>query len=82
MVCPKCGCENVDVQIVQETKLIDKHHGIIWWACIGWWWVPVKWIFFTVPALIVKIFAPKEQKLRQRTKSVFVCQSCGHNWNA
>lgn len=81
MVCPKCGSNNVNVQVVQETKLVDKHHGIIWWICIGWWWMIFKWIFLTVPALIVKIFAPKKQKLKQKTRSVCVCQNCGHRWN-
>lgn len=30
MVCPKCGSENVSVQMVTETQLITKHHGILW----------------------------------------------------
>lgn len=80
MVCPKCGSENVNVQVVTQTQLITKHRGIIWWVCIGWWWVPIKWLFLTVPALIVKIFAPKRQKLKQSTASVCVCQNCGHKW--
>ena len=29
---------------------------------------------------IIKIFAPKKQKLKQRHKSVRVCQNCGHKW--
>lgn len=82
MVCPKCGSSNVNVQVVQETKLIDKHHGPIWWIFVGWWWLFIKWICFTIPALIVKIFAPKKQKLKQKTKSVCVCQNCGHQWSA
>lgn len=82
MVCPKCGSDRVNVQVVQQTKLVDKHHGIFWWIFVGWWWVPVKWFIFTVPALIVKIFSPKKQKLKQKTKSVCVCQNCGHQWTA
>lgn len=82
MVCPKCGSENVNVQVIQETQLVDKHHGVIWWIFIGWWWLFFKWIFLTVPALIVKIFVPKKQKLKQKTRSVCVCQNCGNRWNA
>lgn len=82
MVCPKCGSNNVNVQAVQQTQLVDKHHGIIWWLLIGWWWVPIKWFVFTIPALIVKIFAPKNQKLKQVTQSVCICQNCGHHWKA
>lgn len=81
MVCPKCGSSNVNVQVVTQTKLINKHHGFLWWVFIGWWWLMIKWVVFTVPALIVKIFAPKKQKLKQKTKSVAVCQNCGYQWN-
>ena len=68
MKCPVCGSENVNVQIVTETELKNKHHGVFWWLC------------FTIPALIIKIFAPKKQKLKQHHKSIRVCQNCGHKW--
>lgn len=82
MVCPKCGSDNVVAQAVSETQLIREKHGIIWWIFIGWWWIPIKWFVFTVPALIVKIFAPKRQKLQTTHKGVFVCQNCGNTWSA
>lgn len=38
------------------------HHSIVWWVFISWWWYPLKWIFFTIPAaLIKKLTAPKTQ---------------------
>ena len=80
MRCPKCGSENVSVQMVSETQLKEKHHGIFWWLFIGWWWIPVKWVFFTLPALIVKIFAPKKYKTKTLHKSMAVCQNCGKHW--
>lgn len=80
MVCPKCGSENVNVQVVTETKIKDKHHGFIWWLCVGWWWVPIKWLLFTLPALIIAIFKPKKQKVTQIQKSICVCQNCGNKW--
>lgn len=82
MNCPNCGSSNVVVQVIQETKLVPKHRGIFWWICIGWWWVPIKWVCLTVPALIVKIFAPKRQKLVQTTRSICICQTCGKHWRA
>lgn len=82
MTCPKCGSNNVSVQMVTDTKIVDKHHGIIWWVFIGWWWIFVKWLVFTIPALIVKIFAPKRQKVKQRHHSECVCQNCGYHWRA
>lgn len=81
MVCPKCGSENVNVQVVNEIELKNKHHGVLWWLFVGCWWVPIKWIFLAIPALIVKIFRPKRQKVKQTQKSVCVCQSCGNRWD-
>lgn len=84
MQCPKCGSTNVSVQVVNETttKLVNKHHGILWWIFIGWWWLAVKWLVFTLPALLVKMFKPKDKKLKQKHAkvSMAVCQNCGHTW--
>lgn len=80
MKCPKCGSENVSVQVVTETQLKEKKHGVFWWICVGWWWLPLKWLFLTLPALIVKIFAPKKYKTKTIQKSVAVCQNCGKRW--
>lgn len=80
MTCPKCGSENVNVQVVQDIKVKDKHHGIIWWICIGWWWIPCKWLFLTLPALIFKIFGHKKQKIVTKEKTVGVCQNCGNKF--
>jgi Zn finger protein HypA/HybF involved in hydrogenase expression len=82
MKCPRCGSENVTVSAVTETQLKDKHHGCLWWLFVGWWWVPVKWIFFTLPALLVAIFVPKRQKVVYTHKTVCVCQNCANRWNA
>lgn len=82
MNCPKCNSNNVSIQIVNESKLVTKHHGIIWWLCIGWWWVFTKWLIFTTPALIFKIFGiGKKQKIKNKTTKKAVCQSCGNVWN-
>lgn len=80
MTCPKCGSENVTVQMVTEQQLVAKHHGILWWVFVGWWWLLIKWLVFTIPALIVKIFAPKRHKIVTQHKSMCVCQNCGHHW--
>lgn len=31
MKCPKCGSENVNFQIINEQKLVTKHHVLLWW---------------------------------------------------
>lgn len=81
MQCPKCSSTNVTVQAVNETSLVTKHHSIIWWVCFGWYWVPLKWLFLTVPALIVKLFRPKRYKTKNVIKSRAVCQNCGYSWS-
>lgn len=80
MKCPKCGSENVNIQITNKITLKDAHHGFLWWTCVGWWWVPCKWLFFTLPALLVKIFVPNKQKAVNKTVKTAVCQDCGKSW--
>lgn len=80
MTCPKCKSENVTVQIVTDTQLKNKHHGILWWLLVGWYWVPIKWLFLTLPALLAKIFIPKRQKIKQTDRKVCTCQNCGYSW--
>lgn len=36
MNCNKCGSNNVNIQVINEQKLVTKHHGLIWWIIIGW----------------------------------------------
>ena len=78
MNCPKCGSENVNIQVVNEQKLVTKHHGLLWWLCIGW--IPVKWLFLTVPALFAAIFIGKRKKIKNKIKTMRVCQNCGYHW--
>lgn len=80
MNCPKCNSTNINIQITTDSKLVDKHHGIIWWLFIGWWWIFVKWLFLTIPALFFAIFGHKKQKLVQKNIKNAVCQNCGYSW--
>ena len=79
MICPKCGSENVSVQMVTDTQL-KAGHGLIWWLLVGWWWIPVKWFCFFWLALLAKMFGSKSYKLKTTSHSECVCQSCGHHW--
>ena len=81
MYCSKCSSNNVTIQVVNEQKLVTKHHGIIWWLCIGWWWIFVKWLFLTIPALIFSIFVGNRKKIKSIQKKVAVCQNGGHTWS-
>lgn len=82
MQCPKCHSENVTAQVVNTVKLKNQHKGIIYWLFVGWWWVPIKWLVFTVPALILAIFGKKKQKVVNKQETMCVCQSCGYSWKA
>lgn len=31
-----------------------KNHGYLWWQCVGWWWVPIEWICFRLPVLVIR----------------------------
>ena len=42
VTCPKCGSDQVTVNVVNEVELMDKKHGCLWLVCVGWWWVPIK----------------------------------------
>lgn len=81
MQCPKCGSEKITVNVVTDMKVKDKHHNIIWWLFVGFWWIPIKWLFFTLPALIIKIFRRNKQKVITKQRTVCCCQACGHTWN-
>lgn len=81
MKCPYCGSDNVNVQMINNVQLVNSHHSIIWWLFIGFWWVPIKWLFFTVPALIFKIFGiGKKKKIKNTQEKHAICQSCGQSW--
>ena len=72
--CPKCGSNNVDVQVHQEnkgsstvtktkTKYRQKGHGLLWWLFIGWWWWIVDlflWIFLFPIRFLVQLFKKKK----------------------
>ena len=80
MKCPKCGSDDIRVQIVQEQKVKEKKKGLLYWITIGWFWEPIMWIFLTLPKLIVTIFKPKKYKVKTKPKKMAICQSCGKTW--
>lgn len=82
MTCPKCNSENVTIQITNQVKLKNAHHGVIYWLFVGWWWFFIKWLFFTVPALLIALFGRKKQKAVNKQVKMCVCQGCGYSWKA
>ena len=78
MVCPKCGGQSVNIQMVTETKEKRKK-GLLYWIFIGWWWELIAWFFLTLPKLLIALFS-KKTKTVSKTRKMAVCQSCGHSW--
>ena len=64
MQCPKCGSNNVNVQMVSESQLKMKHKSIWYWIFIGWWWRPILWLFLTLPMLLGTLFGHKKQNIK------------------
>jgi len=78
MKCPKCGSGDVSVQAV--TEVFEKRKkGCAYWIFIGWWWEIISWIVFGIWKLFAVLFG-KKTKVVSKTKSVAVCQNCGHRW--
>ena len=63
-----------------EKILPYQHVAILWWMFLGWYWVPTKWLIFTLPALIIKIFKPKKYKIKTTNTKTAVCNNCGNSW--
>lgn len=80
MKCNKCQSENVNIQIITETKSKATHHGILYWLFIGWWLEFLLWFFLTIPRLLIAIFVPKKKKIITTQKNMAVCQNCGNTW--
>lgn len=80
MKCPKCGSENVSVQLVTETQL-KKKHGCLYWVTIGWWWEPIMWFFMFGPMLFYKLFRPRKYKTMSKHRKKAICQDCGKSWS-
>lgn len=81
MHCSKCGSENVNVQLLNETIMKRKHHSAFYWLFIGWWLELILWIVLTIPRLLFFLFVPRNKKIVNRTIKKAVCQNCGNTWN-
>ncbi len=80
LICPNCQSHNINFQLLNQSYLVNKRHGCLWWLLIGWWWIFVKWLIFTIPALLVAIFFGKRKKIVNKVYKVAVCQNCGNSW--
>jgi hypothetical protein len=72
ITCPNCGSHNVAVQAVTETE--TRHRG-----CFRW----LLWLVLAVITLGLILLIPllTNSKTRSHTRTVAVCQNCGHRWD-
>jgi len=76
--CPKCKTNNIQIQVVNETRLKRKRRSFIMWV-LFWWWVEIlMWVFLTLPRIIIMLFGSKKQKIVNTTVKKGVCQNCGN----
>jgi len=71
MICPKCGSDRVNTQVVSTVE--TKRRG-----CIGW----IMWIIYTVLIgwIMLLIAALTNSKSKTKTKVMAICQACGNSW--
>ena len=82
VACQKCGGRHVNLQVVSTFKL-RRGHGLLWWLFIGWWWmlfVFLFWIVAFIPMLIIRLIRGPKYRIKSKTHTEAVCQSCGHHW--
>ena len=65
MTCPSCGSEDVRVQVVTIHQLRNRHHSVLYWVLVGWWLQPLLWICFSIPMLMIRLFAPRTKARRR-----------------
>lgn len=100
--CPKCGSENVNFQREQTASIggsahsfkNNSSHGCLWWAFVGWWYIPFKWLcgfMLTICTMgLSLIFRRKKNSVTGKTvtatkifnRTMAVCQDCGNSWKA
>ena len=72
MVCPKCGNEHVNVQMV-NSKINSRNTSIFYKFCRLILICSTFGLWLLVPS--------KSGNSKIKSKKVAVCQDCGHNWN-
>ena len=93
MKCPRCRSRDVRVELVRERRAT--RHSLAWWLLIGWWIWPFKLLLKCLITMEEFIYGlnnhgsqeaerkgkrPPPRRDEMVTRSVAVCQHCGHHW--
>lgn len=76
MGCRKCGGNDVNIQVVSETR--TKKKGLIYWLCFIWLLDLATWILMFGFRFIIRIIRGK--KIETKFYKMAICQSCGKSW--
>ena len=71
MICPRCGSERVNIQVVAEVT--TKHRGCLRW-CL--------WILLALCTMGLILIIPllTNKKVKSKNKTIATCQNCGCTW--
>ena len=72
MRCPKCGSENVNVQMI-NTKIKTNHTGIIHAIC--------RLTLICCTCGLWLLIPSRKSNSKIKSQSMAVCQNCGNHWN-
>lgn len=75
MTCPKCGSENVNIQMVQTgASSKTKNKGCLFTL--------VRWLLIICTLGLWLVFGKKKAstKTKFQNKKVAICQNCGNQW--
>ncbi len=76
MICPKCGSNQINTQVVTETTIAEKTKGFGWIkACLGY-------LLFSVPGILCGLCGMGKRRSNTSTQSrvVHICQNCGNQF--
>lgn len=76
MICPKCGSNNVNIQIINEIKI--KKKGCLWGIIT--FFIKLILFLFNLLLWLISLLIPKKQKVKVKQTKICVCQNCGHSW--
>ena len=72
MICPKCGSENVKVQVINEVHMKNVHHGCLWWLIIACGGCLLNGLFLLYQQLNLRYLVIKSKRqLTEIEKSVY-----------
>lgn len=76
MICPKCGSDKINVQIINDFK--QKKRGCL--TILFVFTIKLILFFFNIIIWLISLLIPKKQKIKVTQHKMAICQNCGHSW--